>query len=129
MSATVPCLSLADSLSKAGSRVISNSDNRPDARGVHEGCTRDCFYPWDTIFIHADRSVRVCCISPIIDHISPNWDMEALANGPNFRAFRGDFIAGHLAPECQDCSIKPEIPIEDFKEKLARYLEEKGQAK
>jgi hypothetical protein len=105
--------------------VSSNFDNKPDAISVREGCTRDCFYPWDTIFIHADRSVRVCCISPIIDHIQADWDMEALANGPKFRRFRENFLLGRLAPECNECTIKPEIGLDDFRERLTRYLEQK----
>src|SRR5690242_19392462 len=93
-------------------------DNRPDALNVREGHTRHCYYPWDTIFIHADRSVRVCCTSPIIDRVPSDWDLDALANSPSFRTFRQNFIDGNLAPECQGCTIKPEIPIKEFKEDL-----------
>jgi iron-sulfur cluster protein len=106
--------------------MTSKLDNRPDFLSVSEGCTRDCFYPWDTIFIHADRSVRVCCASPIIDHVPADWDLEALANGANFRTFRQISLRVNWFLECQQCTIKPEIPIENFIEKLTQHLQEKG---
>jgi len=51
--------------------------------------------------------------------------MEALANGQKFRTFRGNFIAGKLMQECQECTIKPTISIQDFKQRLIRHLEQK----
>ena len=55
---------------------------------VREGHTRDCFFPWDTVFIHADRTVRVCCTSAIVAKVDPDWDLEALMNGPELVEFR-----------------------------------------
>jgi len=95
------------------------------SRRVKDGHTRDCFYPWDTVFIHADRSVRVCCTSAVIAHVGLDWDLEALANGPEFVEFRKNFIAGLLTPQCHTCTIRPEIPIDEFKGKLSDYLNTK----
>jgi Iron-sulfur cluster-binding domain len=100
-------------------------DEPPALRRVRDGFTRDCFYPWDSIFIHADRSVRVCCTSAVIDTIGLGWDVEALVNGPSFRRFRKDFLEGQLTVECHDCPIRPEIPLEEFKGKLTDYLQDK----
>lgn len=95
---------------------------RIDIRQVSSGQTRDCFYPWDTVFIHADRTVRVCCTSPIIETVSADWDLEKLANGEKFRQFRKDFLMGKLTPECDGCSIKTQIPLNAFKAKLREHL-------
>jgi len=102
--------------------------DEPALRRVRPGFTRDCFYPWDTVFIHADRSVRVCCTSAVIDTIGLDWDMEALVNGPSFRKFRQDFLDGNLTIECHDCPIRPEIPLAEFKGKLTDYLQDKMEA-
>jgi hypothetical protein len=96
-----------------------------ESRRVKDGHTRDCFYPWDTVFIHADRSVRVCCTSAVIAQVEPDWDLEALANGPEFVEFRKNFIAGLLTPQCHICTIRPEIPVDEFKGKLSDYLSSK----
>jgi len=114
--------------------MTKSDDNEEKAAGgpeaayrhVLEGHTRDCYYPWDTVFVHADRSVRVCCTSAIIDHIGQDWDLEALVNGPKFREFRKNFLSGKLTEECHDCPIKAEISVTDFEAKLAEHLRSKS---
>lgn len=93
---------------------------------VRAGHTRDCFFPWDTVFIHADRTVRVCCTSAIVAKVEPDWDLEALMNGPELVEFRRNFIAGVLTHECHICTIRTEIPLEEFRGKLTDYLTERG---
>lgn len=102
---------------------------RADYRTVPHGHTRNCFFPWDTVFIHADRTVRACCTSAVIDSVGADWDLEALANGANFREFRRRFYEGDLTPECMECSIKAVVPIAEFRRLLTAHLRAGPQGK
>ncbi|MCB9396498.1 MAG: radical SAM protein [Acidobacteria bacterium] len=130
---------LTESLQRHREKIFSSQEGQRDSEPhadagagldhiavTQPGQTRNCLYPWSTAYIEADRSLRVCCISPIFKQLPESWDLAEILNGPELQGFRQAFLRGQLPAECAKCPTASITTPDDLLTKVEKYLSGKG---
>lgn len=83
--------------------------------------TRSCKDPWQYLEVDTEGQLRPCCILPGLITLkgSASESIDALRNGPEFRKLRRELLTGELNIKCQNCHIRPWVPVSAF----ARQIE------
>ena len=85
--------------------------------------TRECYDPWNYAFIHADQSVRPCCLMDrTFGSIAGGTRLEEVLDNEQFRALRQGLLTGDLDPTCARCPSRALIDVEEFRGKVEEKL-------
>ena len=68
--------------------------------------TRVCLDPWSYAEVSAGGGLRPCCNYEPLGTLSGEAGIEAIREGAQFRALRGELLEGRLSQNCKRCHIR-----------------------
>lgn len=83
--------------------------------------TRDCFDPWRSLEINTDFSLSPCCIIKFKKK-EEILDLRNSRNSKEFKELRLEILSGNLRSTCEQCHIRPLVPVSNFQKKLRSHL-------
>lgn len=87
------------------------------------GQTRDCLDPWEFAYIHADRSVRPCCVlEETYGSIANGQKLSDVLNNDKMRELRRELLTGELNAGCAGCPSRSLVSVEAFRAKMAARI-------
>jgi hypothetical protein len=69
------------------------------------GETRDCLDPWNTVLLHANGDVSLCCWSKPVGNLHGSTLPEILRNAQS-KELRRTLLSGELVDDCRDCPAR-----------------------
>jgi MoaA/NifB/PqqE/SkfB family radical SAM enzyme len=100
-------------------RRIAGSQEATYMKAVPAGFTRECTDPWTFIHVLGDGTLRPCCFSSVaLGRLDSGTTFEAIQNSDTARRLRLELLTGSLDHHCSICSLRPQIRVEAFRQKI-----------
>lgn len=78
-----------------------------------------CYAPWHHSFIHADGTIRACCVSDdILGDTKKGDTVESVWNSEHYKKIRLKLLTGLFPSGCRSCILKEQMGIRSRKDYL-----------